>query len=86
MQVIERMNAIEHRANRINLSLFDLCRAQGLSFSTVTRWRSGGGVRLDTFERFVTALESELAVREAAIRAHLCPGYLSAGGVPQSRI
>lgn len=69
MQFIDRINAIETRANVINRSLFVLCREAGVDYTRVYRWKTGENVpTVILLERNLGALESKLDELERDVR------------------
>lgn len=72
MQLTDRIDAIERRAEAINLTLARICKAAKVHHSTVTRWRNAEvDPKLNHAAAICERLEREVERREAAIRAHL---------------
>ena len=71
MQIFDRIDAIEKRAQAINLTLAELCKSKGVYLSTVTRWRAGADPKQLHADRLCSGLEAELDRREQLIFGHL---------------
>lgn len=72
MQVTDRIQAIEQRAQGINLTLARVCRSASVDYSQVWRWRNGESrPLLHNFEAVTSKLESKLAELEAEMRSRL---------------
>lgn len=72
MQILDRIDAIDERARRLNLSLREVCLGAKVEYSTVWRWRSGEcSPIVSTFDKVVGRLEGELVRREAKLRSDL---------------
>ena len=72
MQVADRISDIEKRAARINLKLFPLCKAAGVSWGNLRRWRDGEvSPTVNLFEKTLAALELKLSEREQEILKNL---------------
>ena len=63
MQHVIRIREIERQAKQLNISLLDLCRRSGVSYSSVRRWERG------TVEPKVGTLERELSALNAGLVA-----------------
>lgn len=72
MQYLDRINAIEARAQAVNLSLFRVCRRAKVHYASILRWRSGDhSPNVRTLSLYFEKLERELDVVEQRLRAHL---------------
>lgn len=68
MQTIHRIEAIESRAQEINLELARLCRLADVDYSTVWRWKTGASrPLLHNFETVTRKLDAKLEELETAI-------------------
>jgi hypothetical protein len=67
MQFHDRINAIETRAQRINLSLWELCQlTKGVQWTTVSRWRSDdANPKAKKLEEVLGKLETMLSTLES---------------------
>lgn len=69
MQQVIRLEAIEQRARRVNLTFSELLqRTPGVTASTVYRWKAGISPRMDVYERVIGALEGTLDAEERRLR------------------
>jgi hypothetical protein len=65
MQVADRIETIVNRAAAINLQLFSLCKAAGVDYSNVHRWRSEeANPTVRKFEEAMSKLEATLSELE----------------------
>lgn len=67
----DRIQKIKARAERVGLTIPQLCQAADVDVSTVYRWLEGRGARMDTFEVNVPRLEAELEKAELALLRYL---------------
>ncbi len=76
MQATERITAIEKRAAILNMSLFRLCKREGVDYSTLYRWRndrtepkpSKVAAHLGKLERALGRIEQDVIARVASAR------------------
>lgn len=81
MEYRERIDAVEARAQVINLTLHAICRRAGVNASNVLRWRSGAVSPTErTLSRDVTALEVAVAEAEQDVLDRLAGAQSSCGG------
>lgn len=72
MKVINRINEIEARAGRVDLTLARLCRLASVPYITVWRWQSGSSSPTEAkAEAHLAALDRRLKLREGALRRQL---------------
>lgn len=72
MQYRDRIEAIEARAARLNLTLWRLCRDAGVDYSTLHRWKSDEtSPNVATLERVLGQLERMLDELEDKMRKAL---------------
>ncbi len=72
MQFLDRINAIEQRAARVNLSLWQLCRDAGVDYSIIHRWKNSEmSPNVATLDRHLGRLEEKLAEIETKILREL---------------
>lgn len=80
MQFVDRINAIEARAQRINLTLWELCQqTPGVQWTTVKRWRGeAANPKARKLEQVLRALEGKLTDLEREIIVRLTEHSLPA--------
>lgn len=72
MQVADRINDIEKRAGRINLTLHRVCEDAGVDYGNLRRWKIGEcSPIMSNFDSVITKLEKKLDEHETAIRVSL---------------
>lgn len=66
MQFVDRIDAIEGRARRLNLTLWELCqKTPGVQWTTVARWRGAdANPKARKLEEVLGALEDKLGELE----------------------
>ena len=80
MQFLDRIDAIEKRAQAVNLSLWRLCRAAKVDSATIHRWRNGeSSPMVRTLDKYVAALEREITKVETDMRQRLDEAAQSSG-------
>lgn len=72
MQHLERIEAIERRADTLNLSLWEVCRRAHLDYSRIARWRKKQNTPLvTTLDTYLSRLEAEMTAIERETLAAL---------------
>lgn len=66
-----RLEAVERRAARLNVSLNRVCMKAGVPRNNLTRWKSGMSAKISTFERDMARLETALDEMESDMRSAL---------------
>jgi len=72
MQYLDRIDAIDARAQAVNLSLWRVCRRAKVDYSRISRWRTGdSSPNVRTLEKYIGLLNAELDKIEQRLRCHL---------------
>jgi len=71
MEWMCRLEAVERRAARLNVSLNRVCMKAGVPRNNLTRWKSGMSAKISTFERDMARLEAALEEMESEMRSAL---------------
>jgi hypothetical protein len=71
MDMAEKIQSIEHRANLAGLSIPDICGRAGVSVATWYKWRRGGGATFSKLTAMEWAVESLLREKRDQIDAEL---------------
>lgn len=85
MEYMRKIEAIEQRAQAVNLSLHRLCQSAHVRYHCITRWRNGQvNPTVPVLMRELGKLEAELDCIEARIFRQLEPRFASSPAQPHA--
>ena len=81
MDYLTRIDAIETRAQGLNMTLHELCRKSEVAYHGINRWRSGDvNPTVRVLERDLSQLEKALEQEELRIFSLLAAKFATPGG------